>query len=95
MAMLPPSQDNPHRISSSFNKSHQANQQQQYDPRPPVDIAITNTIFSALLDTGASVCLIDCYTIDKLFQAGHQFKSSTSTVFIQDCHSAVQEYLGC
>ena len=100
MAMLPPirplgSQDNLHLISSSFNKSNQANQQQQYDPRPHVDIAITNTIFSALLDTGASVCLIDCYSIDKSFQAGHQFKSSKSTVFIQDCHSAVQESLGC
>ena len=98
MTMLPPirplwSYDNPHRIFSSFTKSNQANQ--HYDPRPHVNISIANTIFSALLDTGASVCLIDCHTIDKLFQEGHHFKSSKSTVFVQDCHSSVQESLGC
>ena len=96
--MLPPirpigSLNNPHHISSSFTKSNQANQ--TYDPRPHVNISIINQVFSALLDTGASISLIDEHLIDKLIQQGHQLKSSRSTVFIQDCHSAVQESLGC
>ena len=78
MAMLPPirpigSQENPHRISSSFTKLDQANQ--IYDPRLHVNISIISTIFSALLDTGNSVCPIDGHTIDKLFQQGHRFKN--------------------
>ena len=94
---------NPHRISSSFNTTHQANQQQNHhpypstsvDPRPHVNIAIINSVFLALLDTGASVSLIDGQIIDNLVQQGHKFQSSKSTVFIQDCHSSVQESLGC
>ena len=96
--MLPPirpigSLNDPHNISSSFTKSNQANQ--TYNPRPHVNISIINTVVSALLDTGASISLIDEHLIDKLIQQGHQFKSSKSTFFIQDCHSAVQESLGC
>ena len=98
MTMSPPiwpfgSLYNPHRISSSFNNTNQANQ--NYDPRPHVNIAIINSMFSALLDTGASVCLIDGQIIDNLVKQGHQFQSSKSTVFIQDCHIAVQESMGC
>ena len=90
---------NPHRISSSFNISSGSTNatiaNQTHDPRPHVHISLYNSIFSALLDTGASVCLIDGTIIDNLIQQGHKFNSSSSTVFIQDCHSAVQESLGC
>ena len=68
---------NPHRISSSFNNSTKANQ--TYDPRPHVNISLINTIFLALVDTGASVCLIDGTIIDSLIQQGHKFNSSKST----------------
>ena len=90
---------NPHRISSSFNISSGSTNatlaNQTHDPRPHVHISLYNSIFSALLDTGASVCLIDGTIIDNLIQQGHKFSCSSSTVFIQDCHSAVQESLGC
>ena len=90
---------NPHRISSSFYISSGSTNttlaNQNHDPRPHVNISLYNSIFSALLDTGASVCLIDGTIVDNLIQQGHKFSSSSSTVFIQDCHSAVQESLGC
>ena len=90
---------NPHRISSSFNISSGSTNttlaNQNHDPRPHVNISLYNSIFSALLDTGASVCLIDGTIVDNLIQQGHKFSCSSSTVFIQDCHSAIQESLGC
>ena len=78
---------NPHKVAASFSNLPRT------EERPHVSIKVANTDFWALLDTGASISLVDKHAIAHITQFIN-LKLQNQKLFVQDCHSNVQQTHG-
>ena len=79
--------DHPHKVAASFSQLPEA------EERPHVSLRIANKDFWALLDTGASISLVDKHAIAHITQF-IKLKLQNHKVFVQDCHSNIQQTHG-
>ena len=79
---------NPHQCCASFSPDIPPS-----DIRPHIPVHINNNYINSLIDSGASVSLVNRALAEQLIKAGLA-KTVDSKVYIQDCHSNVQSTAG-
>lgn len=77
------SPEHPHKIAASFSPLP------PNEVRPHVKINVYNQDYRTLIDSGASISLVNAEVADKLIASG-LIQIHQSTVFVQDCHSHIQ-----
>ena len=73
----------PHKIAASFSPLPPV------ESRPHVKINVHNQVYRTLIDSGASISLVNAEVADKLIASG-LIQVQKSSVYVQDCHSHIQ-----